>query len=280
MIKIITDSTSDISREEAEKLGVTVVPLRVLFGDTAYMDGVDLGPDEFYERLSKARELPTTSQPSPEDFVPIFRAVAEKSDSAVVILISGKLSGTTQSAAIAREIVGYEDIHVIDSDTTIVGMRLLIDQALKMRGSGISAGMIAENIRDMVPRVVLFAMVDTLEYLYKGGRLSRAAKIAGTLLGFKPIITLKDGEIKLLGRARGVKNALSAMLGYMDESPAAQPGVPFYFGYTAIREKCDTFRELAGKKYDTSLFSVCPVGCTIGTHVGPGACIVAYLAKK
>ena len=280
MVKIITDSTSDITREQAKAMNIEIVPLRVLFGEKVYMDGVDLSSEEFYELLDKAKVMPTTSQPSPEDFLPFFNTAAENGDSVVVILISSKLSGTLQSALIAKEITGYNDIHIIDSNSTIVGLRLLVEQAVQMRDNGMSADEIATNIMDMSQRVVLYALVDTLEYLYKGGRLSRAAKIAGTLLGFKPIITLKDGELSLLGKARGTKSALTTLLEYLDNSPAAQPGVPFYFGYTAIPEKCNMLRELATEKYKIESSRVCPVGSTVGTHVGPGACIIVYLAIK
>lgn len=280
MIKIITDSTSDISTQQAKDMGVEVIPLSIAFGDESYKDGIDIDIADFYEKLAGSKNLPSTSQPSPDDFLPIFNSIMESGDSAVCILLSGKLSGTVQSATIAKQIVAYPDIHIVDSKNAAVGIRILVDQAIKMREDGMDASSIADTLLGLVDRVKFYAMVDTLEYLYKGGRLSRTAKIAGTFLGFKPVLELKDGELKLLGKARGVKRALELLLDYVDKSPALEPGVPYYFGYTATTDKCDILRAMAHKRYSFDNECISPVGGAIGTHGGPGACVIGYLTVE
>ena len=280
MIRIITDSTSDIDAKLARELDVEVVPLNVTFGDKTYKDGVEISTDAFYQRLAISNHLPTTSQPSPEEFLPLFTAVKEAGDSAVVILLTAKLSGTVQSAMIAKQMVDHPEIHIVDSKSATVGIRLLVDQAVAMRAEGLSAAEIAARLEDMRERVVLMAMVDTLEYLYKGGRLSRTAKIAGTLLGFKPIIELRDGELALLGKGRGVKHALEKLLDLADERPSAIPGSTYYFGYTATDDKCTLLRQMAGERHHITSQVISPVGSVIGTHAGPGACVICYLTVK
>ena len=280
MIHIITDSSSDISVQQAEKLGVHIIPLSITFGDKTYKEGVEITPEAFYQRLAISKHLPSTSQPSPESFIPLFTEIRDAGDSAVVILLSGKLSGTVQSAMIARQIVDCPDIHIVDSKNVAVGIRLLVDQAVALRESGLTAEALAAQLAEMADRVIFFAMVDTLEYLYKGGRLSRTAKIAGTLLGFKPIIEITDGELKLRGKGRGVKHALEKLLDLLDERAAIVPGTPYYFGYTALEEKCTLLRQMFRERRSVPREIIAPVGCAIGTHAGPGACVVCYLAQK
>ncbi|MGI6028722.1 MAG: DegV family protein [Candidatus Heteroscillospira sp.] len=279
MVRIITDSSSDITLNRAKELDIQVIPLTVTFDGTSYLDGVEISADAFYQKLASSKELPTTSQPSPEAFIPLFTEIKEKGDSAVVILLSGALSGTCQSATIARQMVGCADIHIVDSKNVTVGLQALVDQALEMRAQGLSAAGIAEKLSEMAERVVLLAMVDTLEYLYKGGRLSRTAKIAGTLLGFKPIITISDGAVKLLGRGRGAKNTIEKLLDISDDGAAIVPGSNCYFGYTGHDERCTQLIELATQRRNIQKYTVTSVGGAIGTHAGPGACVLCYLSE-
>lgn len=280
MVRIITDSTSDISPEEAEKLGVEVVPMGIVFGEQSYRDGIDISHNEFYQRLTSSKELPTTSQPSPDDFIPLFRDAKAKGDEVVAILLSSKLSGTLQTAVIARDIVGTGGIHIVDSGSVAVGLRLLVDLALKLRELGMSADDMASAISDAARRIRFLALVDTLEYLYRGGRLSRTARIAGGFLGFKPVIALEDGEIKLSGKARGVKRGLAAIMDIVDSLPNPVSDLPVYYGYTGDSEKCDMLREISADRFSAYETRVTSVGCAIGTHAGPGACVLGFISEK
>ena len=281
MVRIITDSTSDILPAEAARLGIDRVPLKVIFGDTAYLEGIDLSMEEFYRRLAAATTLPTTSQPGPADFLPAFEAVRDAGDSAVVILLSGALSGTVQSAVIAKEMAVYDPIYIVDSRTTILGLRLLVEYALRLRETGMDAAAIAATLEEAKRRVVLLATLDTLDYLYMGGRLSRAGKIAGTLLNFKPVITLKDGKLEVVGKGRGVPRAIETIFDAMDKLPEPDTTTaPIYFGYTAVTDKVELLREEACRRYGFPRYDLYPVGCVIGTHAGPGACVITYLAQS
>ena len=279
MIRIITDSTSDISISEGKQMGVGIVPLTVNFGEVSYKDGVEISNTEFYERLIGAQQLPTTSQPSPEDFLPLFEEVKAAGDSAVVITLTSQLSGTYQSAMIAKQLCEYEHIHIVDSTSAAVGIRILVNEAIKMRELGMGAEEIAKVLRKMSSRLVLYVMVDTLDYLYKGGRLSKTVKIAGGLLGFKPILTLKDGMIELKGTGRGSKQAIAKLLELTAEEKPIADGQSYYFGYTHIETACDMLRAQAKEKFKVENEQICPVGCAIGTHVGPGASVIAYLSQ-
>lgn len=278
-VRIITDSTSDISLEQAKKKGITIVPLKVIFGDKEYREGIEISMEGFYDKLVEADKLPTTSQPSPDDFLNHFIQAKEAGDSVVVILIAGKLSGTFQSATIAKEMAEYSPIYIIDSLTAITGLRLLVDQAVKMRDQGSEAAEIADAIEGLKEKVVLLALVDTLEYLHKGGRLSKSSAILGTLLKFKPIITLKDAVIGVVDKERGTNKGIARILEAIDEFGAIDQAYPVYFGFTAENSKSLVLQEKVIEKYALHNTELFPVGCVVGTHVGPGACVITYIKK-
>jgi DegV family protein with EDD domain len=278
-VRIITDSTSDISLEQAKQLGVTIVPLKVIFADKEYKEGIEISIDGFYEKLVKADRLPTTSQPSPDDFLIYFNEAKEAGDSVVVILIAGKLSGTLQSATIAKDMINYKEIYIVDSLNAITGLRLLVEHAVKLSRQGMNAAQIAETIEGLKDRIVLLAMVDTLEYLHKGGRLSKSSAIIGSLLNFKPIITLRDGAIGVVGKERGSNKGIAKILETIDEFGVMDPNFPIYFGYTAEDSKTLILKEKVVEKYGLKETQIYPVGCVVGTHVGPGACVITYIKK-
>ena len=280
MIRILTDSTSDILPQEAGQRGITVVPLRVNFGQESVRDNVDITHQEFYERLAAAQELPTTSQPTPEDFLPHFEKAREDGDTVICIMLAGSLSGTVQSALIAKDICGYENIYVVDSTQTVIGLRALVDLAMLLAQQGKSAAEIVSELEQARARVRLYAMVDTLEYLHKGGRLSAAVKVVGTLLKVKPLITLKDGALSVVGKAMGVKEGQKALLKLTGEELNNDPRLPVYFGYTCKEAACGQLRALAEEKYGLTHTQTHSVGAVIGTHVGPGATVIAYLEKN
>lgn len=278
-IRIITDSTSDIGLTQAKAMGITVVPLKVIFGDKEYKEGIEITMDGFYEKLVASEKLPTTSQPSPDDFLEYFNQAKEENDSVIVILIAGKLSGTYQSAMIAKDMTEYPEIHIVDSQTTITGLRLLVHQAVELKKQGFQAGQIAEAMEELKDRIVLFAMVDTLEYLHKGGRLSKSSAILGSLLKFKPIITLKDGVLGVVGKERGTNKGIARILDAIDEFGAIDQSFPVYFGFTAEDSKAILLREKTIEKYNLKESEMYPVGCVVGTHVGPGACVITYIRQ-
>lgn len=279
MVRILTDSTSDLDPLSAAALGVTVVPLRVMFGEESYRDGLDLTHEAFYARLAQSQALPTTSQPTPQDFLPYFQAAKEAGEPVVAILLSAALSGTVQSALIAKELAQAPEVYVVDSMSAIIGLRLLVEEAAALRDAGYSASHIAQEIEALRTRVVLFGIVDTLEYLHKGGRLSRAGMITGSLLHFKPIITLEAGQLKAVDKARGTGNAVARMVALMERRPP-DPHKLIYFGYTANDETCQVMVEQVRQRYPRPQTPVCSVGSAIGTHVGPGAGAIAYLAEN
>ncbi|HKL79420.1 MAG TPA: DegV family protein [Mobilitalea sp.] len=278
-IRIITDSTSDISTEEAKKLGITLVPLKVIFGDKEYKEGVEISIGEFYEKLVKADKIPTTSQPAPDDFLQYFMQAKEAGDSIIVMVIAGKLSGTLQSATIAKDMADYSEIYIIDSNTTTSGLRILVEHAVKMKNEGKSVSEIYAVINQLKERIVLLAIVDTLEFLCKGGRLSKSSAILGSLLNFKPIINVKDGVIGVVGKERGTNKAIVKVMETIDEFGKIDHNYPFDLGYTAEDSKCILLKEKLVERYSIQDMKMYPVGCVIGTHAGPGACVITYVKE-
>ncbi len=279
-IRIITDSTSDIGLEQAKAMGITIVPLKVIFGDREYREGIEISIDGFYEKLVSSAKLPTTSQPSPDDFLVHFNQAKEAGDSIVAVLISGKLSGTVQSAVIAKEMSEYNDIYIVDSMNTITGLRFLVQEAVQMRDQGSGAAEIAKRLEELSSRIVLLALVDTLEYLHKGGRLSKTSAIIGSLLKFKPVITLREGVIGVVGKERGTNKGIARILEAIEEFGAVDLSFPVYLGYTAEDSKTLLLKEKLLEKYPIKDLEIFPVGCVVGTHVGPGGCVLTYIRQK
>ncbi|MDF2843713.1 MAG: DegV family protein [Herbinix sp.] len=278
-LRIITDSTADITTEQAAQMGITIVPLKVIFGEKEYRDGIDISIEGFYEKLVTAEKLPTTSQPAPDDFLKYFEEAKEVGDSVLVILISSKLSGTYQSAVIAKEMCEYSEISIVDSITTITNLRLLVEHAIKLREQQIPMVQIADELEELKQRTVLLAMVDTLEFLHKGGRLSKSSAILGTLLKFKPIITVKDGVVSVVDKERGTNKGIARILEIIDEYGSIDKNYPVMFGYSSEDSKALMLQEKVIEKYDLKDTRIYPVGCVIGTHAGPGACFITYIKK-
>lgn len=274
MIKFVTDSGADIAPQEAEEKGIAMVPLSVTFADSAYDMAADKDYNTFYQRLKNEKAFPKTSQPPPEAFMVPFRAAKEAGDTVIGVLLSGGISGTYQSAQIAKEAVGYDGIHLIDSRTAIMGQRLLIERGMQMRDAGADAASIVASLEGLVSRVRVYGLIDTLTYLHKGGRLSRAKALAGNLLHIRPLVTLADGVIAIAGRGRNYNALLKPM-----EEMGFDPAFPVYFGYTADKTKALQAMQHALTQYTlekTGLFSIGPI---IGAHVGPGAMAVAFVQK-
>lgn len=276
-VRIITDSTADIRPALAEQ--IPFVSLMIRFGDNEYTDGVTMSRKEFYEQLAVCTDLPTTSQPTPPSFEAKYQEAVDAGDQVIVITISSKLSGTFQSANIAA--MDYDDVFVVDSENATIGAGILAERAKQLADSGMSAQEIVDVLNKEKKEICLVAALDTLEYLKRGGRLSKAAAFAGSMLNIKPLITVADGEIKVIGKARGTKQA-NTMLNKEVEKAGVDFTRPVMAGYTGTTDELlQTY--LAGSG---SLFAELPNGLdkacvsgTIGTHVGPGAYTVAFFKK-
>lgn len=279
-IYILTDSSADLSPDEAERRGVWVAPLKVQFGEEAYQSGQDPDYAGFYRKLEASKTLPTTSQAGPDDFLPWFQRVKESGDSLICLTIASSLSGTYQSALIAKELCGYENIHVVDSTQTVLGLRLLVDLACLLRAQGLDAPGIAEQLERAKGRVRLLAIVDTLKYLHKGGRLPAAVSIAGGLLKVKPIIALRCGQLGLVGKGVGRKGSLAALIKLLGDDLRQDTRLPVYYGYTADGALCRELMIQVQAALGRHRCEVYPVGPVIGTHVGPGAAAIVYLERE
>lgn len=275
--RIIVDSTADVA--DGIKGRLLIVPLTIHFGEETYIDGVTIDHKRFYEMLVERDDIPTTSQAAPYDFEKYYSHVRECGEEAVVLTVSGKLSGTYQSAVIAAE--DYPEIHVVDSRTVAIGIGILAEYALQLADSGMGAADIAVALTELRDRVKVVAMVNTLEYLQRGGRLSKTAAIAGTMLNIKPVLCIQDGAIAVLGKARGSRQGNNLLVKEIEKSGGVDFEKPVLLGYTGLSDA------LLNKYVEdsTALWSghgeslrTAVIGSVIGTHAGPGAVAVAFFA--
>ena len=278
-VKIIIDSTTDLIASVKER--TEVVPLTIRFGDEEFIDGVTIDHKMFYEKLIESDVIPTTSQATPTAFVPYFDKIKEDGDSAVVITLSSKLSGTYQSACLAAE--DYDNIYVVDSGNVAIGAGVLVEYALELLDSGMSAEEIAKNVEQKKDDVILVALLDTLEYLKKGGRISAAVAFAGGVLNIKPVVSVDKGEIVMLGKARGSKQANNVLAQEIEKAGGVDFDRPVLLGYTGLSTVLlDKYIEDSKSlwAHAKSELSSTVIGSTIGTHVGPGAVAVAFFKKN
>ncbi len=279
-VRIITDSGIDLPGELDPRL--TVIPLGITFGTTTYADGVDLTNDRFYEMLIESDELPKTSQATPYAYQQVFEQVRAAGEEAVVITLSSALSGTYQSAVTAA--ADYPEVHVVDSKNVTIGQSLPVLYALHLVDEGLGAAEIAEKVEAVVGRVCLLALLDTLEYLKRGGRIPKSVGAIGELLSIKPVVGVEDGEVVMLGKARGSKNGRN-QLHQQVEKHGIDFTMPVLLGYTGLSQKLlkkylDDNRVIWEGKVAEEDLPITSVGATIGTHVGPGAIAVAFFAKN
>lgn len=279
MIRILTDSTSDISPSRAAELGVEVLPLTVLFGEESFRDGIDITNEEFYDRLSKVDTLPTTAQIPPETFIDAFQRLTADGSQVLGLFISSEMSGTYQSAMIARSIVGEENIAIVDTHTVTFALGLLVETACLLRDRGLSLSELAAEVEKLVPRCRLLAVVDTLRYLKMGGRISGVTAVVGGILGISPIISIENGLVISVGKSRGRKAGFQFIRKWLDEKEAIDTSLPVSFGHTnapKAMEECMAFFQ-----DKTEGAQLCPsnIGSVVGTHVGPGAAGLAYFVK-
>ncbi len=276
--RIIVDSTADLLPEVKER--VYTVPLTVYFGEEEYIDGVTIDHKTFYEKLIECDALPTTSQATPDAFSYEFEKAKQAGESAVVITLSSGFSGTYQSAMIAAE--DYENIYVVDSGSAAMGSGILVELAIRMLDAGKSAAEIAEALETEKNKIVIVALVDTLEYLKKGGRISKSVAFAGNLLNIKPVLSVTSGQINMLGKARGSKMGNNLLVQEIEKAGGIDFSKPVLLGYSGISDAvlCKYIEDsrhiwegqLSQVRYTT-------VGSVIGTHVGPGAVVVAFFKR-
>jgi DegV family protein with EDD domain len=277
MIKIVTDSTAYLQETTVRKHDIRVVPLYVHFGEEAFKEGVDMSNEEFYARLKEAPTLPTTSQPSAGEFHEVFQELVNDGHEVVALTISSKLSGTWNSAMAAKEMLPEAGIGVIDSQSTSVGLRMMVDAAVEAAAAGATRQEIVEQIEDISKRMHILFVVDTLEYLAKGGRIGNAKAFLGTILKVKPILVLQDGAIEPLEQVRSTRKAQARMLDLIEEdlgsqSPHAKVGV---INALVPTEAEKLAQQLAGRLGCTQPM-VDDLGPVIGTHTGPGVTGVGY----
>lgn len=279
MIKIITDSTSDISLELAKEMNIEIVPLIVRVDGNEYKDRVELSPEDFYKQLEEKDLTPSTSQPSPQDFLKVYEKAKEAGDEILVITLSSEVSGTYQSAMIAKELLEYNKIQVINSASATFGLRIIIEKAIQLRDEGKTLEEIVAFLEDYKQKVHIFALVDTLEYFYKGGRLSKTSATVGTLLKFKPVVGIKDGKLELFANCRGTRKSISKIIELIHETGDIDLQEPVCIGYTGNSEGLDKFENLLKEEFHFENVIHGIVGPVIGSHAGPGGRIIAFVRK-
>ena len=276
--RIITDSASDMPQETAAKLGVTVMPIHTRFGDEEYLDGVTLKPREFFEKLVETDEIPRTSQITPYEFGQEFQKAADAGESVLCITMSAGVSGTYQSACTAAAEYG-SSVRVIDSRQFCISLYVLIQYACICRDRGMSMEETGDAIEKVKGRVHVISVFATLEYLRLGGRISSAAALAGNLLSIKPVITVRDGVVEVISRARGTKKALKMAVDFIRQVGGIDESMPRCLGFTGASEDVMTSflsdYAAAYKDYVSGL-TIVPVGATVGTYAGPGAVALAF----
>ena len=278
-VRIIIDSTADVIPEVKKR--VSIVPLTVHFGQEEFIDGVTITHKEFYEKLVESDVLPSTSQATPDAFTQVFEEVAQAGESAVVLTLSANFSGTYQSAMIAAE--GYDNIYVVDSETAAIGTGILTELALHLADSGMDARAIAKKLEQEKKNVRIIAMMDTLEYLQKGGRVSKTVAFAGGLLNIKPVIFVAGGQITMIGKARGAKLSNQLLTAEINKAGGVDFSKPVLLGYTGLT---DVYLQkyIEDSKYlweaGASELHSTVVGSVIGTHAGPGAIAAAFFKKN
>lgn len=277
-VKFIVDSASDILPEQAKELGIIHIPMRVIFDGEEYFDSITLSHKKFYEKLIESDALPTTSQIPPADFADVYEKVVSEGDTAVVVTLSSKLSGTYQSAMLAAQ--DYEGkVFVVDSMNVTIGERILVLRGLELCKQGLSAEEIAKILDGEKEKIHLIALLDTLEYLKKGGRISATTAFAGGILSIKPVIAVENGEVAMAGKARGSKQGNNLLRELVLKCGGIDYSKPYCLAYSGLSDNLlQKYIEDSSELWveHTDKLPIATVGCTIGTHAGPGAVAVAF----
>lgn len=275
---IITDSASDITEKEAEEMDIRLVWLKTKFSDGDFPMKTEEDFCRFFDKLAEEKDLPMTSQPSPEEYLEFFEEAKSKEEEVLVLTLSSGLSGTVNAANLAKQMSEYDKIWIIDSEQAIITQRFLVQKAVELRKEGKTTEDIVEILEELKKRVTVCGMLDTLTYLRKGGRIPAALAVVGNMLHIKPVIELKDKTLTMLGKARGRFGGMKYLWKEF-ESYDIDREEPVYFGYTSDREIGEKFMMDTVEKYGLKNYKLYPVGGIIGTHVGP-ACVAISFVKK
>lgn len=275
---IITDSASDITEKEAEEMDIRLVWLKTKFSDGDFPMKTEEDFCHFFDKLAEEKDLPMTSQPSPEEYLEFFEEAKSKGEEVLVLTLSSGLSRTINAANLAKQMSEYDKIWIIDSEQAIITQRFLVQKAVELRKEGKTTEDIVEILEDLKKRVTVCGMLDTLTYLRKGGRIPAALAVVGNMLHIKPVIELKDKTLTMLGKARGRSGGMKYLWKEF-ESYDIDREEPVYFGYTSDREIGEKFMMDTVEKYGLKNYKLYPVGGIIGTHVGP-ACVAISFVKK
>lgn len=277
-VKVVTDSTSDIPVQVAQELGITVVPLYIHFGNEVHRDGVDISPVEFYDRLVREPQLPKTSAPSSGTFTETYNNLATETDEVISIHISSKLSATYNSALVGKE--GMEAscrVEIVDSFSASMGLGLLVIAAAKAALAGAGLDQIMAMMAEDIPNTHYFGLVDTLEYLHKGGRIGKAVALLGSVLNFKPLIEVRDGEVYPLERVRGQAKALARLCEQARKYPRIKE---LAIAHTTTPEDLEELSARLATSFPKDRIYRSQCGATIGAYVGPGALTMGLIEEK
>jgi DegV family protein with EDD domain len=278
MIKIVTDSGSELSVEMAKELGVSVMPIYVRFGEEVYRDRITISDEEFYKRLLEGSVHPATIQPGPDDFIKVYEKIAEEADGIVSIHISSKLSGTVNSALQAKSMVKTHcPIEVIDSRTISTALGLITIATTESARSGKELQQVLEIAKDSMDNTNILCLLDTLKYLQIGGRIGKAKALLGTVLNVKPLISIKDGEVVPIGRVRSRSKGLEELYNFV-KSAANLEDVGI--GYTTTLDDALMVSQHLNSVFSKDNVKLMRLGTTLGVHLGPGALVVAFRGKK
>ena len=280
MVRIITDSAADFEPFELEKLNITCIPIKVLLGDTEYEENVNLSKDQFFSLLASTGETPKTSQPSPQILMDLLEDAKKAGEEAIYITLSSAISGTYQTAVMTCEDADSENCYVFDSRNATGGQRLLVEYAVRLRDAGKSAREILEALEAVRDKVVLFACIDTVEYLYRGGRISQTVYKLGTMAQVKPIIRVsEEGAIEVPSKAMGMRKGMDLLVKKLEaQKPSADHKL--YIMYTADRTIGQTLaQKVAAMGYAVPEEQIVQVGAGIGSHIGPNACGIVFVAE-
>lgn len=281
MVKILTDSATDIELAEAQEKGFYLIPIQVRFGEEEYLDGINLTHSKFFEKLIESDELPQTSQINEFRFEEKFKELTKDGSEVVAVLLSSKLSGTYACAVAAAQKFGGK-VHVVDSLNACIGERILAEYALRLAKEGADAGTIVEKLNRAKGKIQLLALLDTLTYLRKGGRISAVTAIAGEMLSIKPVISVTGGEVRLVGKAIGSKKGNNLLNRLVSECGGIDFNMPYALAYSGLSDAMLS-KYIADSEHlwkgSTDNIPSYMIGSTIGTHVGPGAIAVAFFAK-
>ncbi|SFH31964.1 EDD domain protein, DegV family [Desulfotomaculum arcticum] len=278
-VHIVTDSTADLPKQLVDQYDISVVPLKVFFGSECFLDGVELNSSDFFTRLARSKELPTTSQPSPAEFTDFYRTWVDNAADIVSIHISAHMSGTMQSAQLAKKMLDYEGLEVVDSQSVSIVLGMMVLAAARAAAAGLSREEIMTLLRNIMSNHRVYFMVDTLEYLQRGGRIGRAQAFLGTVLNVKPVLTIREGLIHPHEKIRGRKKAINRLVQLMSESYGDSPLFCFLTHGNDL-EGLQALQDLVKSKLNCVEIMDNRLGSVVGTHVGPGLLGLAVCPYK